>query len=486
MDLEAGGYTLKQLSKVNVVLGKNGCGKSTLLKSIEQNLTTGNLGQKMYITPERGGTLVYEPNVDRNMSTNETWLSHSRRVNQFGQFREQSMVQFHKFELSAYRLAEEQREVADFQKYLDQLNDLLDRIEVYRAEATLLMRSKPEGEARGAEALSSGEAELISLGIELLSFAVAVEPDKLNVLLFDSPDVHLHPDLQGRLVRFLTKLVDEYNFHVVLATHSTAVLGGLDGYGGARVTFMRADQRELEFSEVEEVHRDVLPVFGAHPLSNVFNEVPVLILEGEDDVRIWQQAIRSSSGALRLYPVACGSVDLMSDYEQKVQEIVSSVYDEPKAYSLRDRDGHPEEINDMQDIIRMRLSCRSSENLILADEVLLSAGVDWDSVQARITDWVGANQMHERYDDMRKFQQEDFPRKAADLKRVRMLLTGVILASDKPWEVLVGQAIAQLPPATGPTPVEGSLADFLGSKVMRELLSPGELSPAAAPGGPAV
>ena len=36
--LDANGYKLKNLGKINVILGKNGCGKSTLLKEVERFL----------------------------------------------------------------------------------------------------------------------------------------------------------------------------------------------------------------------------------------------------------------------------------------------------------------------------------------------------------------------------------------------------------------------------------------------------------------
>jgi predicted ATP-dependent endonuclease of OLD family len=62
-----------------------------------------------------------------------------------------------------------------------------------------------ENEIQPAE-ISSGEAELISLGIEASAFAQELDVEKANYLFLDEPDVHLHPDLQDRLVKFLTDL----------------------------------------------------------------------------------------------------------------------------------------------------------------------------------------------------------------------------------------------------------------------------------------
>ncbi len=78
----AGNYTLRGLSHVNVVLGKNGCGKSTLLKALDQHLSGAELGRKKYVTPERGGVLVYEAGIEQNIISNPTWIAETRRVNQ--------------------------------------------------------------------------------------------------------------------------------------------------------------------------------------------------------------------------------------------------------------------------------------------------------------------------------------------------------------------------------------------------------------------
>ena len=164
---------------------------------------------------------------------------------------------------------------------------------------------RTEGTKLNATDISSGESELISLGIEILMFSAEIVGGKLNLLLLDEPDVHLHPDLQARLIQLLITLVEERDFMVVIATHSTAILGGLSDYPGATACFMQAGMTNLTFETISDLHRRVLPVFGAHPLSNIFNQAPVLIVEGEDDQRVWQQAVRTSRNAIRLYPVPC-------------------------------------------------------------------------------------------------------------------------------------------------------------------------------------
>jgi hypothetical protein len=63
-----------------------------------------------YISPERGGTLKYDPNVDNNISTNQGWLQNTRRQNRFEQFRQQSAAQFRSLEVLILREIERDAE----------------------------------------------------------------------------------------------------------------------------------------------------------------------------------------------------------------------------------------------------------------------------------------------------------------------------------------------------------------------------------------
>lgn len=471
MDLVFSNYELGNLAGINVILGKNGCGKSTLLKTFDSNVLGEDVGVVKYITPERGGSLTYQPNVDSNMTADKEWIRTTRRVNQFEQFRQQSMAQYRRLESLIHREYEDRGEPANFAAYLERLNGLLDNVSLRRADTTFEIVALEQDVVIGASHLSSGESELISLGIEILVFSRELVAGKCNYLLLDEPDVHLHPDLQGRLISFLTDLLAERPFTVFIATHSTAILGSLSRLPNARVAFMRSGQRQLAFRSITESLDRVLPVFGAHPLSNVFNERPILIVEGADDERVWQQAVRSSGGAVAVYPVSCDGVDGMNGYEQEVREVVEAIYDAPRAFSLRDRDENPEEIDDLGPVTRMRLSCRTIENLILCDDVLAAAGIDWERAKQRIDEWIDSQPDHVRHQAMVAFRGAGYPRKSGDLKQIRLVLVDAVLGSNKSWEVLVGRALAAaFAPAAGQLPGADSLQGYLGVKACANLL----------------
>lgn len=477
------GYTIKNLGKINVLLGKNGSGKSTLLRGVEAGCS-GNVvdfGKAKYITPERGGVLVYEAGVEQNLLVNTGWLRDQRNSNQAAQFRQQSMAQFRRLrELVLEEIEQDSTKRQNFEYkfdkiYVGKINSLLDQVEIKRVkkQGTFRIYRKGTEDEIVHNAISSGESELISLGIECLIFSKECEQGKENLLCLDEPDVHLHPDLQVRLLNFLREIVEEYGFRVLIATHSTAILGALASYEHTQIAFMKAGQIEIQFRPISGIYSKILPVFGAHPLSNLFNEAPPLIVEGEDDERIWQQAVRTSKGRIRIYPCVCEGVGDMSDFERETQSIITSVYDNAKAYSLRDRDDNPvQEIEDLPPLIRFKLSCREAENLLLTNEVLASLGLSWDELLQGIELWIqkNSNPPHTHFEVIRGFKDNGYPRKTFNLKEVPNTMMGII-GSKKPWEVAVGQVIGSLSwNQKTDFDIEGSILEFLGKKLVLHII----------------
>ena len=434
-------------------------------------------GKTKYITPERGGSLVYEAGIEQQTISSPSWLSDTRNKNQFNQFKQQSVAQFRKLETLVLREIENEKrqdKEYSFDNYISEINSLLDRIyikrgDIKKGEISFKIYTKNPDSEISSDAISSGESELISLGIECLIFSKELISGRENILFLDEPDVHLHPDLQVRLMQFLTRLLDKNDFKVLIATHSTAILGALESYKNTHIAFMEFFQKNIELSPISDVYRKILPVFGAHPLSNIFNEAPILLLEGEDDERIWQQAVRSSQGNIKVYPCSCGSIDKLNEFEQESQRIINAVYDNAKAYSLRDRDDSNESIEDFPTIIRMKLSCRNAENLLLSNEVLERMGLKWDDLKKKIDDWIKKSTEHQHCSVMQQFKESGYDKKNSDLKEIRNDLMGII-SSSKPWEVVVGQVIANLN-WTEETDFskEGSIYNFLGEKTIKNL-----------------
>lgn len=471
------GYNLIGLDKINIILGKNGCGKSSLLRVIEDGRSNiNNLGKISYIIPERSGFLTYDAGIENSMVSNPNNLRENRNRNQFPQFKQQTTAQFRKLRdlvLSEVEASYESGKTGTpvFNSYLADVNSLLDEIEIRRSDPTFKIFKKNSQSQLSPERISSGESELIALGIEILVFKKEIESGKTNILLLDEPDVHLHPDLQVRLMHFIKDQVDSTDFKIIISTHSTAILGSLENYSSISITFMKSGDKNLIFTPINDVYKKILPIFGAHPLSNIFNESPILLVEGEDDERIWQQSVRSSNGNIKIYPCACGSVTQIAEYERDVKTIIQSVYDTAKVYSLRDGDDNFDEIDDDLPIIKLKLKCYSAENLLLTDEVLESLSTDWEEIKDKIADWIDEKKtkQHPHYTTMNDFMSGGFDRKKFKIKDIRNDLMGII-GSEKPWEIAVGQVLSRLTKqVTTKYSDPGSIYNFLGEKIINNL-----------------
>jgi ABC-type branched-subunit amino acid transport system ATPase component len=454
-------------AKFTVLLGKNGAGKSTLLRNID------SLGQfnTKYISPERGGTLKYDPNVDLNMSNNDQWMINDRRKNRTEQFRQQSTAQFRNLEVMVLREIEKdlnKRQDASytFDTILNHINELLPKINLERADRGFEI-SNIQNQKVAEDSISSGESELISLSIEVLVLSRSNQENK--VLLLDEPDVHLHPDLQHKFIEFVEKIAIEGNFKVVLATHSTAIVGAFgEGADLQIVPITDKDQTDYSFFKYDPICHEILPVFGAHPLSSHFNRTPVLLVEGEDDKRVFEQIMRSSQGKIRFSPCIVGTVTKMTEWEKWLDTFLPSIYDTPIAYSIRDLDDSSQaNIDDIGCVIRTRLNCYAIENLLLSNESLQTHGYSNEEFCSKMKQWEELNPKHQTTEALKTLRENFGQRRTTKIKDLRNIVLA-LLGTSKPWEVLVGQLIVSNLANTSNDP--DSLHSYLGGKVVAKLL----------------
>jgi len=453
-------------ARFNVLLGKNGSGKSTILRALD----AGDDFNTKYITPERGGTLKYDPGVDQNIANNVDWMTNDRRKNRADQFRQQSAAQFRNLEVLVLREIEQDLEKRQDTEYkfdttIDKINDLLPEINIRRTERGFDLANNDDQEIP-SENISSGESELIALAIEVLVFSRSTQENK--VLLMDEPDVHLHPDSQEKFIAFVEAVAVEFNFKVVIATHSIAIIGAYsDGADLQIVPMTSRTQVEFECFKYDPICHEILPIFGSHPLSSQFNRTPVLLVEGEDDKRVIEQVMRSGDGEFRYSPCVVGTVTQMTRWERWLDSFLPSIYDNPQAFSLRDLDDAEQpDIEDMGCVSRTRLNCYAIENILLTNECLSQFDFTAEQFREKLVQWVDLNPTHQTAESIGALCENFDARRTVKIKDLRNVLLA-LLGTEKPWEVLVGQLIVNS--IGNESADQNSLHTYLGDSVVNTL-----------------
>jgi AAA ATPase-like protein len=467
------------LKRINILLGRNGSGKSRFLREIDQYASKSEDYFIRYISPERAGVFKRDGSVMTNMESSTNWLSDVRRMNQAQNFKAASANLLREVETAYLRKMQDDPKIRFDQtknfrrERLESINGLLANLTICQEGSNFVFRNNDSKEIQ-PDQLSSGESESVALAVEIMYFFDNIKKDKKNILLLDEPDVHLHPDLQSRLAYFLINLVDgldkksKDDFLVILATHSTPFICALSQSDATAIGTKDFDLNEVSFVEISNQVKNIAPFFG-HPLSLALSHDIMLILEGEDDERVWQQAARTSQGRIKLFPVVANSVAQQTQLEKFTADLLNSLYDEPRAYSLRDGDGIPEHLNPVGSVVRFRLQCYAIENLLLTDQALQKLGQTWKSFRTLAVTWLVTNEDHKDSDTIRELIDSPDRLRNTKIKSIRQLICA-ISNSRKPWEVIVGQAIGSLNVFDLPQGAN-DLPAFIGLKATRTLLS---------------
>lgn len=479
-EINAGGSQIIGLTNINVILGRNGAGKSRFLRNLDSGLARSPEYQIRYVSPERAGVFRREGHIDTNIERDANFLRNSRSKNQAENFKAASASLLREVEIIYLRRLQNDRALREdssrnFQAdRLEKINSLLANITIEQERANFIFRDH-QGETIQPDNISSGESEAVALATELLYFFETIDSQKFNVLLVDEPDVHLHPDLQARLAKFIVSMIDELSVEarksvaICLSTHSTPFVCALASSEYTSIGNKEFGSSTVQQSLASAQLRKIAPFFG-HPLSLTLANDPLMILEGEDDERVWQQAARTAQGRIKLFPVLATSVDQQTELEQFCAKILPSLYDSPKAYSLRDGDGSTGDLPNIGPIERFRLHCYSVENLLLTDECLASMNTSWDGFCAQATNWITDNNDHKDVELIRTLISSPDRMRNTRIKAIRQLVCA-ISGTKKPWETVVGQTIGRI---TNHINNENSVCSFLGEKATSALIATGK------------
>lgn len=477
-ELKTTSFEMVGLTNVNILLGRNGAGKSHFLRLIDSDLGNNADFNVRYISPERAGVFRKDGNIQNNLENNKSWLREVRAMNQAANFKAASATLLRELEVVYLRKLQNspvlrQDLERNFQTdYLDDINRLLTNVSVEQRHADFIFRSS-SGDVVPPDQISSGESEAVSLASEIMYFFETVDSSRFNLLLLDEPDVHLHPDLQASLAKFILRKVHDLSPEVrpkvaiCLATHSTPLVCALAASEYTSIGTKNFGLDKVHLFAATGQLKKVAPFFG-HPLSLSLSNDALLILEGEDDERVWQQAARSSQGRIRLFPVLASSVGQQPELEAFCAQLLSALYDSPIAYSLRDGDGETDDLTPTGPIVRFRLHCYAIENALLTEECLRRLQTTWPQFQASARDWIAKNNTHRDIELVQKLVESVDRMQNQKIKQIRQLICA-IAGSTKPWEVVVGQALGALN-AESLDDSTATLTDFIGRDAIIALL----------------
>jgi len=464
-DLGGGSWKLSKLSVITVLFGKNGSGKSRLLRAWRDK----DPSNCHYIVPERTGVLTFEPSY-LQQQTDPVQRKNASQYNFFNEYRQHVVARIQAYFLTRGAVRENQLpgDPAELERYL---SSLLPDFTMTFAAATNppyeLIRSFDGSKVGDIHQLSSGEAQVLTIALDVLTIAAMwdIQGNDKRLILIDEPDAHIHPDLQVRLADFLVRVADRFKLQIIVASHSTTLLAAFGQFGADAASVIYLDRTKSDFkaSPFSKETKELAACLGGHALMGPLFGVPLLLVEGDDDYRIWSQVPRYHVASFSVIPT---NGDEIKQYQKSLETILAALREPGNlaGFALLDGDKELPQANAQspQNHIQFnRLACHEAENLFLTDEVLALLGTNWQQAGAAIA--AKANEYGEKAAALAGAAGWD--RKTVDIHELINQITQILDLKNVHWTIRVARAIGQQRPI-------GQLLEFLGADIVNALWGP--------------
>ncbi len=455
-------WNLTSFAEVTVLLGRNGAGKSVLLRQWRSL----NHADVHYINPERSGVIGFDANIYAQLISNNEMPSEQ---NIDPQYRQKSATSIQRY-LTAYAV-NESRVLFDLKELASFLNIVLPGYEFELIDHPPFWKGRRVDTGVSIETsdqLSSGESQMLSMTMDIATQYGRLPADttEFKTLLIDEPDAHIHPDIQLNFCKFIAQIQQRLQLRVVIATHSMEMIAGLVLHCPERtsIAIARPKHAGVTGRSLSSLRADTISALGGGIMMGRIFGSKILLVEGDDDHDMWSQAVRH--GVLDATVVPCGGGSGVKKRQKLLEQLFAGLRDpRPAKYGIGLLDSDqalpspsPQCPHDY--ISFARLACHETENLILSDEVLAQAGLNWTSAKERIA----AAQCDEDK-KARLVAIADSGRRTADLKGLIQTLESVLFPGMGRWTRIVGNAV-------GPRRPEGQLLEFLGEGVVDALYGP--------------
>ena len=186
-ELGGGTWTVKGITAITVVFGKNGSGKSKLLRQWRSL----NPEQHHYIVPERAGEIDYQANYLSDQ-LNSSGRSQQSQRNFGGEYRRQIVAR-----ISAYFAARGDVRGNTFPNSPSELEallvPLLPDFEIALTGTSAppyhIIRVKDQTSVQSIDQLSSGETQVLTLALDILAIIyLTKQPSLRHILAYDRPN----------------------------------------------------------------------------------------------------------------------------------------------------------------------------------------------------------------------------------------------------------------------------------------------------------
>ena len=315
-----GRVEMTKLGHLTILFGKNGSGKSLILRSWRDS----DRHSVHYIAPERVGSFNFNPNLIQAELT-PAGRAGAALNNIAPHYHDRALGRVASYLMKRGEVPQPAPETAVTRiEYL--IRNLLPGFEVkLQADDSpvMLRRASTNESVHAIDELSSGESQLLTLAIDLLTIAGMwdLEHRAKRIILIDEPDTHIHPDLQLRFARLLQETALTYSLQLVVATHSISLLAAITNVwpeGEVRLVFVKPHRTRLQGYPVDSIRRDLANCLGGHILMGPLFGVPLLLVEGLDDFQVWSQAARYEGVSCAVLP--CNGEEMVR-YRKRLEEI---------------------------------------------------------------------------------------------------------------------------------------------------------------------
>ena len=466
-------WMLRGLRDITVIFGRNGAGKSQLLRAIHQNSTYHGT---FPTAPERGGEFAFDHNFAQQ-EMNVQNRGQTRASQNFApNYRKESVSRVAALMTKIGFAAGTGNQTLTNDRILSEISErLTSLLPEFKFEAKaelphfkLTRTNVPEG-AEGnvgnpSVELSSGEMESLTIGLDLLTVCSLweLESQQERLLLIDEPDPHMHPELQTRFASFILELVNRYKVQVIIATHSTTLMSALGrvAFNRVGVLYLNNAQFEHKAHPFDKYLKKLSSVLGGHALVGPLFGAPLLLVEGDDDHRIWSHVPRQPEHKQIFAVLPCDG-DEIKNYQPMLEQLFASLRNntnKPAGYALIDGDKPKPTHGEYKNIPFIQLACREAENLYLTDDVLASIKLTWEDAKARIK----AQASNYPKVEKKLSDCDNWEIRQNDLKDLIEPLSSILDDAGLHWTQRIGQTLGKRRP-------RGQLLDFLGDEVVDAL-----------------